>query len=364
MKESKPSGIKITKPLILSLVLHGALLTALLLGSQVSLFKPEPQGNLIQAVVVDPQAVAQQAQKIRQQREAAAKQEQQRLDKLRRESEQLEKNRKAEEERIRRLKEQQAKEEKATREAEQQRKQKEQEQKLAQEKAQQEQEKAKQAEAERKLKEAAAKKAEAERVAKEKAAQQAEQQRQAAEKERLAQEQAAKAAQEKAKREQEAAAKAEQLRIEKEQAAKAAQEKAKREKERLEQLERERKEQEAALNDIFAGLATEAQSNVAAREQYVTSEIERLGAIYKQLIQKNLLVEDSFRGKECRVNLRLLPTGAGALVGELSILSGDNRLCAATRRAVAQVGSFPLPKQDESDIIAKLRNINLTVVPE
>ena len=100
MKKSKPSGIKITKPLILSLVLHGALLMALLLGSQVSLFKPEPQGNLIQAVVVDPQAIAQQAQKIRQQREAATKQEQQRLDKLRRESEQLEKNRKAEEERL------------------------------------------------------------------------------------------------------------------------------------------------------------------------------------------------------------------------------------------------------------------------
>jgi len=37
-------------------------------------------------------------------------------------------------------------------------------------------------------------------------------------------------------------------------------------------------------------------------------------------------------------------------------------LCAATKRAVAQVNSFPLPK--DPDIIDKVKNINLTVVPE
>ena len=127
-------------------------------------------------------------------------------------------------------------------------------------------------------------------------------------------------------------------------------------------MERERKEQEAALDNIFSGLETEAEQNSSARQQHVNSEADRYGAIYTQLIQQNLLLEDSFRGKSCRVNLRLIPTGAGAIVGNLSVLDGDNRLCSATRRAVAQVGSFPLPK--EQDVINQLKNINLTVEPK
>lgn len=93
------------------------------------------------------------------------------------------------------------------------------------------------------------------------------------------------------------------------------------------------------------------------------SETQRYGAIYTQLIQQNLLLEDSFKGKQCKVNLRLIPTGTGAIVGNLSIVDVDSRLCAATKRAVAQVGTFPLPK-DDPDVVEKLKNINLTVEPE
>ena len=50
--------------------------------------------TFVQAVVIDPAVVRQQAQQIRSQRQEAAKREQDRLDKLRRESERLEKNRK------------------------------------------------------------------------------------------------------------------------------------------------------------------------------------------------------------------------------------------------------------------------------
>lgn len=360
MKENKSKNNDFKKPLVVSVALHAALVAALLWGTDFNMSKPEPSGNMVEAVVIDPNLVKQQAQQIRNQREAAAKQEQERLDKLRRESEQLEKSRKAEEERIRQLKEQQANEAKAAREAEKERQQKEQERKAAAEKARAEQERAAKAEAERKAKEQAAAKAEAERAAKAKAAAEAK-----AEQERIAREKAAKEAEEKARREREAAAaKAEQERLAKEKAAKEAAEKARLEKERAARAERERKEQEAALNDIFSGLESEAQSNSAARSQYVTSEAQRWGAIYTQLIQQNLLLEDSFKGKQCKVNLRLIPTGTGAIVGELKILDGDSRLCSATKRAVAQVGTFPLPKKDEADIIEKLKNINLTVVPE
>ncbi|KJY87554.1 biopolymer transporter TolR [Vibrio neptunius] len=342
MKETKPKKKSdYTKPIAISAALHALLAVALIWGTDFTMSKPEPSGQMVQAVVIDPNLVRQQAQKIRSQREEAAKKEQDRLDKLRRESEQLEKNRKAEEERIRQLKEQQAREAKAAREAEKARQQKEKERQAAEEQAQKERERAAKLEAERKAKEAAIAKAEQERVAREKAAKEAE---------------------EKARRQREAAEKAEKQRIAKEKAAKEAAEKARKEKERLERLKRERKEQEAALDNIFSGLETEAAQNISARQQHVNSEADRFGAIYIQLIQQNLLLEDSFRGKSCRVNLRLIPTGAGAIVGNLSVLDGDNRLCSATRRAVAQVGSFPLPK--EQDVINQLKNINLTVEPK
>ncbi|WP_367986827.1 cell envelope integrity protein TolA [Vibrio sp. NTOU-M3] len=352
MKEKKSNQSDYKKPIAISVGLHAALAIALIWGTDFTMSEPEPTGQ-IQAVVIDPALVQKQAQQIRSQREAAAKKEQDRLDKLRRESEQLEKNRKAEEERIRKLKEQQAKEAKAAREAEKKRQQKEKERKVEEERARKEKERAAKLETERKAKEAALKKAEQERLAKEAAIAKAEE-------ERIAREKAAKEAEAKAKREREAAEKAEKERIAKEKAAKEAAEKARKEKERLERLERERKEQEAALNDIFAGLESESEQNSSARSSFVTSEAARYGEIYKQLIRQNLLVEDSFTGKSCKVNLRLIPAGADAVLGNLSVLDGDSRLCAATKRAVAQVASFPLPKNDP-DVVEKLKNINLTV---
>ncbi len=354
MKNKKNVANSYSKPMVISVALHALLIIALLWGTDFTMSKPEPTG-MVQAVVIDPAKVRQQANEIRKQRQSAAKKEQDRLDKLRRESEQLERNRKAEEERIRKLKQQQANEAKATREAEKRRKL--------------EKEKAAKAEAERKKKEQAVKKAEQKRLAAEAAILLAEQQRLEkeaaivkAEQQRLAEEKAAKEAQEKARLEKEAAERAEKQRIEKEKAAKEAAEKARKEKERLQQLERERKEQEAALSDIFSGLETESAQNTTARSRHVTSEVQRMGAIYTQLIQQKLLLEDSFRGKSCRVNLRLIPAGSGAIAGQVKVLDGDSRLCAATRSAIAQVGTFPL--SNESDVNEKLKNINLTVVPE
>lgn len=340
MKSNKKNNSSYGKPIAISLFAHLMLVVALLWGTDFTMNKAEPTG-MVQAVVIDPARVRQQAQEIRKQRETAAKKEQDRLDKLRRESEQLERNRKAEEERIRKLKQQQAKDAQAAREAEKRR--------------EVERKRAAKAEAERKAKEEAVRVAEQQRVAKEAAIAKAE-------KERLEKERAIKEAQEKAQREKEAAERAEKDRIAKEKAAKEAAEKARIEKERLQQLERERKEQEAALDNIFSGLESEAALNTSARSKHVASEVQRMGAIYTQLIQQKLLLEDSFRGKQCRVNLKLIPAGNGAIAGQVAILDGDSRLCAATKRAIAQVGTFPLSK--EADVNQQLKNINLTVVPE
>ena len=338
MKDNKKKSKEYTKPIAISVGLHALLVVALLWGTDFTMSKPEPTGQMVQAVVIDPKLVQKQANEIRQQREKAAKKEQDRLDKLRREAEQLEKNRKAEEEQIRKLKEQQAKDAKAAREAEAARKKKEQERKAEEERTRKAKEQAAKAEQERKAKEEAVRKAEQERVAREKAAKEAE---------------------EKAKREREAAAKAEQERIAKEKAAKEAAEKARKEKERLEQIERERKEQEAALDDIFAGLESESSANQQAQGQFVADEVSRYSSIYTQLIQSKLLKDDYLLGKECRVNIKLIPTGADMIVSSVSVLSGDSRVCAAAKSAIAQVPSFPM--STDSTVNQRLKDINLTV---
>ncbi|WP_029805309.1 cell envelope integrity protein TolA [Vibrio parahaemolyticus] len=352
MKDKKKQSKEYTKPIVISVGLHALLVAALLWGTDFAMTKPEPTGQMVQAVVIDPKLVQQQAKEIRQQRERAAKKEQDRLDKLRREAEQLEKNRKAEEEQIRKLKEQQAKDAKAAREAEAARKQKEQERKAEEERVRQEKERAAKLDKERKAKEEAVRKAEQERLAKEAAIAKAEQ-------ERVAREKAAKEAEEKAKREREAAQKAEQERIAKEKAAKEAAEKARKEKERLERLERERKEQEAALDDIFAGLESEASANQQAQGKFVADEVSRYSSIYIQLIQSRLLKDDYLLGKECRVNIKLIPTGTDMIVSSVNVLSGDSRVCAAAKSAIAQVPSFPM--STDSTVNQRLKDINLTV---
>ncbi|HCM0493126.1 TPA: cell envelope integrity protein TolA [Vibrio parahaemolyticus] len=352
MKDKKKQSKEYTKPIVISVGLHALLVAALLWGTDFAMTKPEPTGQMVQAVVIDPKLEQQQAKEIRQQREKAAKKEQDRLDKLRREAEQLEKNRKAEEEQIRKLKEQQAKDAKAAREAEAARKQKEQERKAEEERVRQEKERAAKLEKERKAKEEAVRKAEQERLAKEAAIAKAEQ-------ERVAREKAAKEAEEKAKREREAAQKAEQERIAKEKAAKEAAEKARKEKERLERLERERKEQEAALDDIFAGLESEASANQQAQGKFVADEVSRYSSIYIQLIQSRLLKDDYLLGKECRVNIKLIPTGTDMIVSSVNVLSGDSRVCAAAKSAIAQVPSFPM--STDSTVNQRLKDINLTV---
>ncbi|MBE4584704.1 protein TolA [Vibrio navarrensis] len=355
MREKKNKKNDFVVPIVVSLLLHVALVVALLWSTDFNMPKPQASGQMVQAVVIDPKLVQQQANEIRQQREKAAKKEQERLDKLRREAEQLEKNRKAEEEQLRKLKEQQVRDAKAAREAEEVRKKREQEQKVAEEKVRQERDRAAKLEAERKVKEEAIKKAEQERVAKEAAAAKAEQ-------ERLANEKAAREAEEKARREREAAQKAEQERIAKQKAAAEAAEKARKEKARLQQLEKERKEKEAALNDIFSGLETEASHNNAAKSQFVTDEKNRYGQIYQQLIQQKLIKDEYLLGKSCRVNITLIPTGVDAIVSSVSVLEGDSRVCTAAKSAIAQVGNFPMP-EDEA-VRKELRTINLTVALE
>nr|WP_158118570.1 cell envelope integrity protein TolA [Vibrio cidicii] len=341
MREKKNKKNDFVVPIVVSLLLHVALVVALLWSTDFNMPKPQASGQMVQAVVIDPKLVQQQANEIRQQREKAAKKEQERLDKLRREAEQLEKNRKAEEEQLRKLKEQQVRDAKAAREAEEARKKREQEQRVAEEKVRQEKDRAAKLEAERKLKEEAIKKAEQERVAKEAAAAKAEQ-------ERLANEKAAREAEEKALREREAAQKAEQERIAQQKAAAEAAEKARKEKARLQQLEKERKEKQEALDDIFSGLENELEANSSARSKYLSDERSRYIAIYETTVENNLIKDQPYNGRSCVLNIKLIPTGNNkAFVSEATVVEGDPALCRAAKASIVKAKEFDFPKEPE-----------------
>ncbi|HIF9120429.1 TPA: cell envelope integrity protein TolA [Photobacterium damselae] len=334
-----------TTSVIISLFLHALLLIALILGADFAMTESKPAGNAIQAVVVDPALVHQQAQRIRDQRQAAQKAEQDRLKRLEQQADALEKQRKAEAERVRKLKEDKLAAEKATREAEAERKAKQEAAEKAEQLRQQklaEQRKAeaaaKKADAERKVKEAAAAKAEAERKAKQEAAEKAEADRKAKE--------AAK------KKAEEAAKLAEQKRIEAEKQRKESERKAA-------EAKAKQQQQEAALDNIFDGLEAETQQRGGAKGQFIADETQRYGAIYKQMIQQNLLTDQSFIGKQCVLSMRL---SANGLLLNVDQVSGDNTLCRAAKAAVVKISQFPMP--EDPAVIEKLRNIKLTVSPQ
>lgn len=139
-----------------------------------------------------------------------------------------------------------------------------------------------------------------------------------------------------------------------------------RDKRRKEELEAAKKKvEQKRLEQVVKepkALPVETKAPSAERSRHITNEAGRYGAIYTQLIKQNLLSEDSFKGRNCKVNLRLIPTGSSAVLGGLSILDGDNRLCAMTKRAVAQVQYYPLPS--DSDVVSKVKDINLIIEVE
>lgn len=339
-----------TFAIAVSVMLHLLLVAALIFGSDFALDE-KAKPNTIQAVVIDPNTIAKQASQIRQERERAERAENERLKRLKQQAAQLEKNRKAEEERIRDLKAQQVKEKKATRQAEETRKK-------AVADAKREKERAVVAEAERKRNVETAAKVEAARVAKVKADQE-KAAKASAEKKRVAKEKAAKAESERLAKEKlakEKAAKAEADRVAK---AKVAAEKARKEKARAAKAEAERKQKEAALNDIFSGLEDETVQNSSAKQQHIDDEVNRYAAIYTQMIKQNLLVDETYIGKSCRVKIKLASSG---LLLSVTTLSGDTQVCRAAKTAVTKVNVFPMPA--DGDVVTKLTNIHLTVEPE
>ncbi|MFV0575086.1 MAG: cell envelope integrity protein TolA [Vibrio sp.] len=328
---------------LISVALHIILFVLILGGSWFS-DDHKPQHAMIDAVVIDPKAIEKQAKSIREQRDAAKKAEQERVERQRKQAQLEEQNRKKEQDRLRQEQERKVQQEKQAREQEKQQQLAEKQRKEAEEKARIAKEQAAKDEAERKKQEAVAAKAAAEKKAADEAkAKAAAEKKAAADAKAKADAQAKAAADAKAKAEAEKKAKADAEK-------KAAQQA---------QLAREKEAQEAALNDIFSGMESETEQISSAKQQYNATELDRYASIYKQMIQDRLRTDDSFSGKSCKLNIKLIQTGTDAVVSSVSPLAGESAVCAAAKRAVTQVGNFPISK--DAAVNDQLKNINLTV---
>ena len=123
----------------------------------------------------------------------------------------------------------------------------------------------------------------------------------------------------------------------------------------------ERKKKEAAENAemeriMQEQLAQEQAAQQQRRRAQVLTEVERYTALIQQTIKRNLYNDDSFKGKVCRLNIKLATTG---YVTSIRILGGHDALCRAAESAVRRAEELPV--SDAPDVYEQLKDINLKV---
>ncbi|GAC05360.1 cell envelope integrity protein TolA [Paraglaciecola chathamensis] len=290
-------------PLIKSMSLHLAFGVLIFAGMDFKLPQESTEMTIsqpvIEAVAVDTNAVEEQVKRIEDQKKLKQKAEEDRIAELERRANEAERKRKQQEQEAVEI-------EQRNKRQREERKKAEQAAIAARKKQEQEKAKAKAAEAERKRKELERKKAE------------------------------------------EQARKAKEAREKEEKALKEAQRK------KAEAAEKAR--QERALQDQ---LEAEQAVRQQRRSKQVLTEVQKYQALIHQAIQRQLIVDNSMKGKSCQLNVRLASSG---LVIQVKELGGDPILCRAAKSAVFKAGTLPVSK--EADVYEKLRDINLTVEPE
>lgn len=305
----------LTIPIIISAGIHIGFVVILALGIS---FEDKPKqmqtaaasAPAVQAVVIDQQKVNDRVEQLKKQKLNLAKQEKARQAELERKALEARREREREQQKIKTL--------------EAERKQKEQE-------TQQANDAAKAAQAKQRLEKERADKAEEVRKQKEQ--------------EQKASEEAAKQAAEKRKQEEAAAKKAQEERKRKEDA------------ERKRKAEAEAKARQE--REMAEAMAAEQDSLSKTRNKQVLSEVEKYKAMISATIQRYLVVDESMRGKSCRVFIRLAPDG---FVTSSQTLDGDQVVCRAANASINKAGRLPV--SPEPAVYQQLKEINLTVLPE
>jgi len=305
----------------LSIVLHVVLIAALVFGGfysatkmpSASSQKINDQSSVepIKAVAIDPVMIQREALKLKRKKENQARKEKEEKQRLAAETQALERQKKEAQEKIKILKEQRIAEEKKVQAAQAKR---EAEKKALEEKQRVKIEKEKQAKLEK--------------------------QRQ----QKLAEQ---KKAAERMKKEQEEKAAKEAAMLAKKKAA-AAKEKAR----------QERVKQEAMLDSLFNEIDSETASRNNVKTKVVAQQVARNAAIFQNMIQQKLRINDSMKGKQCQLSLNLSNNG---VVYRVEHPTGDAALCSAAQAAVLEVGQFPMPT--DPAVVKEMKNIRLVVEP-
>ena len=301
---------KLLNGLLISILLHVALIAVLFVGDFTTETKPKKnmsvaqEVNPIQATVIDADKLQKTINKLKNEKAKDKLAEKKRIQDIEKRAKDAKNRRAKEEARIKKL--------------EQQRKKKEQEKKRADKAA----------------KESAAKAAKAEKVRKQKELEK--------------------------KKAEDAAAKARTKRLKAEAAAKKADDLRKKQ-----IAERKRQEEAAAEQAILdkqlaEQMAAEMATRNKARQQQMMSEVQRYAALITSVINQNMINDRStMEGKSCKLLISLAPSG---FVTQARVIDGSAVVCEAAKRAVYKAGTLPVSKDPE--VFNEMRNIDVTVVPE
>jgi colicin import membrane protein len=324
-----PEQSRLAKALWISAGIHIGAIVILALGISFEdkpTFMPQaPSAPAIQAVMIDQQKVNDRAEELKQQKRDAERKEQQRQAELERKAREA---RQAREQELLKLKQLEVEREQKVLETQKANEAA----KAAKLKLQLEQEKAQKAEAERKQ----------------------------IEQKRKASEEAAKLAAEKRKQEEAAVKKAELERKQREDERKRKEEAERKQKEEAERKRKADAEARARQEQEMAeAMAAEHSALSQTRNKQVMSEVDKFKAMIAATIQRNLVVDESMRGKTCKVFIRLANDG---FVTAVQTLDGDPVICRAAKNAINKAGRLPV--SPEADVYNQMREINLTVSPE
>lgn len=125
-----------------------------------------------------------------------------------------------------------------------------------------------------------------------------------------------------------------------------------REKQLAQQKEQERLEMERLMQEQLAAEQAEQSLRSQQRQQYVLTETQKYTALIEAKIRQNWYIDDSMKGKTCRINIRLSSTG---FVISVKSLGGDRNVCVTGEQAVRRAGELPM--SGDAGVYSELKDI-------
>ena len=110
--------------------------------------------------------------------------------------------------------------------------------------------------------------------------------------------------------------------------------------------------------EMADALAAEQAALSQTMNKQMQSEVGKYQAMIKSTIQRNLVVDESMRGKTCTVSVRLANDG---FVISSQTKGGDPNVCRAAKAAILKAGKLPV--SPDPAVYNLMKEINLIVEP-